>query len=203
MPLVAMVVAAGASSGGVDGVEVPFGAVLAFGGVAPGLGGTGPRARRRRRRRLARGTADGYRDAAPGDQLRPLRALAAQVPGAYGGGVVHAGGQPSSSSPSRAWEGGFDAVPELSAARWWAVAFLGVFAGSLGYFLWIWALQRSTPTRSAVFVRAEPDDRDAARAPSAALGSDHGSLPSRPSPASSPASWSPTGSRAEGGRLPG
>ena len=58
--------------------------------------------------------------------------------------------------PFVAWEGGFAAVPDLSAARWWAVAFLGVFAGSLGYFLWIWALQQSTPTRSAVFVVLNP-----------------------------------------------
>ena len=34
--------------------------------------------------------------------------------------------------------------------------FLGVIAGSLGYFLWIWALQRSTPTRSSVFVVLNP-----------------------------------------------
>ena len=58
--------------------------------------------------------------------------------------------------PFAAWEGGFAAVPNLSAARWWAVAFLGVFAGSLGYFLWIWALQRSTPTRSSVFIALNP-----------------------------------------------
>ena len=58
--------------------------------------------------------------------------------------------------PFAAWEGGFAAVPVLSAARWWAVAFLGVFAGSLGYFLWIWALQRSTPTRSSVFIALNP-----------------------------------------------
>ena len=58
--------------------------------------------------------------------------------------------------PFAAWEGGFAAVPALSAARWWAVAFLGVFAGSLGYFLWIWALQRSTPTRSSIFIALNP-----------------------------------------------
>lgn len=58
--------------------------------------------------------------------------------------------------PFAAWEGGFAVIPGLSAARWWAVAFLGVFAGSLGYFLWIWALQRSTPTRSSVFVALNP-----------------------------------------------
>ena len=30
------------------------------------------------------------------------------------------------------------------------------FGGSLGYFLWIWALQRSTPTRSSVFIALNP-----------------------------------------------
>ena len=58
--------------------------------------------------------------------------------------------------PFAAWEGGFASVPGLSPARWWAVGFLGVFAGSLGYFLWIWALQRSTPTRSSVFIALNP-----------------------------------------------
>ncbi len=58
--------------------------------------------------------------------------------------------------PFAAWEGAFAGIPELSAARWWAVALLGVFAGSLGYFLWIWALQCSTPTRSAVFIVLNP-----------------------------------------------
>ena len=58
--------------------------------------------------------------------------------------------------PFAAWEGGLAVVPNLSAARWWAVVFLGVIAGSLGYFLWIWALQRSTPTRSSVFVVLNP-----------------------------------------------
>ena len=58
--------------------------------------------------------------------------------------------------PFAAWEGGLDSVPGLSPGRWWAVGFLGVFAGSLGYFLWIWALQRSTPTRSSVFIALNP-----------------------------------------------
>lgn len=58
--------------------------------------------------------------------------------------------------PFAAWEGGLDSFPALSAERWAAVGFLGVFAGSLGYFLWIWALQRGTPTQMSVFITLNP-----------------------------------------------
>jgi drug/metabolite transporter (DMT)-like permease len=47
-------------------------------------------------------------------------------------------------------------LPDLNDAGWLAVAFLGTFSGALGFGLWIWALQRSTPTRTAVFAALNP-----------------------------------------------
>jgi drug/metabolite transporter (DMT)-like permease len=48
------------------------------------------------------------------------------------------------------------AAPDLTGRGWLAVAFLGTFGGALGFSLWIWALQRSTPTRTAVFAPLNP-----------------------------------------------
>ena len=39
---------------------------------------------------------------------------------------------------------------------WLAIAFLGVVGGATGFFLWIWALERSTPSRVAVFFPLNP-----------------------------------------------
>lgn len=47
-------------------------------------------------------------------------------------------------------------VPDLDGAGWLAVAFLGGLGGAVGFGLWVWALQRSTPTRTAVFVALNP-----------------------------------------------
>ncbi len=37
-----------------------------------------------------------------------------------------------------------------------AVGFTGIFGGSLGYFLFVWALEKGTPARVAVFVPLNP-----------------------------------------------
>jgi drug/metabolite transporter (DMT)-like permease len=48
------------------------------------------------------------------------------------------------------------ALGGLSPADWACVLFLGTFGGALGWFLWIVALQRSTPTQTAVFMTLNP-----------------------------------------------
>ncbi len=37
-----------------------------------------------------------------------------------------------------------------------AILFLGTLGGGIGFFMWIWALQRTTPTRVAVFLAMNP-----------------------------------------------
>jgi drug/metabolite transporter (DMT)-like permease len=50
----------------------------------------------------------------------------------------------------------FDAVARFGASQWAVVAFLGVFAGAIGFFLWAFALGRTTPTKVAVSVTVNP-----------------------------------------------
>lgn len=54
-----------------------------------------------------------------------------------------------------AGEGFFTAPPRLTPGAWGAVAFLGVSSGG-GYFLWLWALRHTTPTRVTVFLALSP-----------------------------------------------
>lgn len=54
-----------------------------------------------------------------------------------------------------AFEGFFAAPPQFSAAGWGAVGFIGVSSG-LGYFLWLWALGHTTPTRVTIFLALSP-----------------------------------------------
>jgi drug/metabolite transporter (DMT)-like permease len=46
--------------------------------------------------------------------------------------------------------------PPPQPALWAAVAFVGIGGGSLGYFLFVWALKHTTPSRVAVFVPLNP-----------------------------------------------
>jgi drug/metabolite transporter (DMT)-like permease len=51
--------------------------------------------------------------------------------------------------------GGF--APEgFGAAQWAAVAFIGVFGAALNFYLWVWALERTTPTRVATTITVNP-----------------------------------------------
>jgi len=52
-------------------------------------------------------------------------------------------------------EGFFDALPRFSALGWGAVLFIGIGSGA-GYYLWLWALQHTTPTRVTVFLSLNP-----------------------------------------------
>jgi drug/metabolite transporter (DMT)-like permease len=54
-----------------------------------------------------------------------------------------------------AGEGFFAAPPDFSAAGLWAILFIGVSSG-VGYYLWLWALNHSTPTRVTVFLALSP-----------------------------------------------
>lgn len=51
---------------------------------------------------------------------------------------------------------GVAVIPELSVEGWALAAYLGVFAGSLPYFLWLWALRHTTPTMVAVAMPMNP-----------------------------------------------
>jgi drug/metabolite transporter (DMT)-like permease len=52
-------------------------------------------------------------------------------------------------------EGFFATVPRFSAGGWLAVGFIGANSG-VGYFLWLWALNHTTPTRVTVFLALSP-----------------------------------------------
>jgi drug/metabolite transporter (DMT)-like permease len=52
-------------------------------------------------------------------------------------------------------EGAFSAAPRFSFGGWAAVAFIGVSSG-VGYYIWLWALARATPTRVTVFLSLSP-----------------------------------------------
>jgi drug/metabolite transporter (DMT)-like permease len=54
-----------------------------------------------------------------------------------------------------AGEGFFNALPRFTAGGWLAVLFIGAASG-IGYFLWLWALRRGTPTRVTVFLALSP-----------------------------------------------
>ena len=52
--------------------------------------------------------------------------------------------------------GVFTHLPTFTGRAWLAVLFLGTLGGAFGFGLWIWALQRSTPSRVAVFIALNP-----------------------------------------------
>jgi drug/metabolite transporter (DMT)-like permease len=56
-----------------------------------------------------------------------------------------------------AWHaGGLAAVQGFGAAQWAAALYLGVFAGALGFYLWVYALARATPTQVANTITVSP-----------------------------------------------
>lgn len=55
-----------------------------------------------------------------------------------------------------ALSGGLADVARLGPQQWTAVAWLGLFGGAVTFFLWAFALGRTTPTRVAVSVTANP-----------------------------------------------
>ncbi len=54
-----------------------------------------------------------------------------------------------------AGEGFFGSLPRFTANGWLAVVFIGISSG-IGYYLWLWALNHTTPTRVTVFLALSP-----------------------------------------------
>ena len=54
-----------------------------------------------------------------------------------------------------AGEGFFNSLPHFTAGGWLAVLFIGVNSG-IGYYLWLWALNHTTPTKVTVFLSLSP-----------------------------------------------
>lgn len=54
-----------------------------------------------------------------------------------------------------AGEGLFGGLPRFTTSGWLAVVFIGVSSG-IGYYLWLWALNHTTPTRVTVFLALSP-----------------------------------------------
>jgi drug/metabolite transporter (DMT)-like permease len=52
--------------------------------------------------------------------------------------------------------GQLHAIHSFGPAQWAAVLYLGVFAGGLGFYLWVYALQHATPTRVANTITVSP-----------------------------------------------
>jgi drug/metabolite transporter (DMT)-like permease len=54
------------------------------------------------------------------------------------------------------FSGGLGAALEFDASQWTAVASLGLFAAALSFYLWVFALERTTPTRVASTITVNP-----------------------------------------------
>jgi drug/metabolite transporter (DMT)-like permease len=52
--------------------------------------------------------------------------------------------------------GGFAASAAFGAPQWAAVLFMGVFGAAVNFYLWVWALERTTPTRVATTITVNP-----------------------------------------------
>ena len=54
-----------------------------------------------------------------------------------------------------AGEGFFNVVPHFTIGGWLAIGFIGISSG-VGYYLWLWALNHTTPTSVTVFLALSP-----------------------------------------------
>ncbi len=52
--------------------------------------------------------------------------------------------------------GGFASVATFGIPQWLAIAYLGIFGSAVTFFLWAFALGRTTPTRVAISVTVNP-----------------------------------------------
>lgn len=52
-------------------------------------------------------------------------------------------------------EGFFDSLPHFTKGGWLAVLFIGISSGA-GYYLWLWALKYTTPTKVTMFLALSP-----------------------------------------------
>ena len=53
------------------------------------------------------------------------------------------------------WEGGLQSVAHINASGWLAISFIGV-SSAIGYFVWLWALKHTSPTRVTMFLALSP-----------------------------------------------
>src|SRR5262245_22066658 len=51
---------------------------------------------------------------------------------------------------------GYATVSSFDGPRWMTVIYLGVFGGAAAFFLWVFALERTTPTRTAITMTINP-----------------------------------------------
>lgn len=54
------------------------------------------------------------------------------------------------------WRGSFAPVADFEMPQWFAAAYLGAFGSALTFYLWAFALERTTPTRVAISVTVNP-----------------------------------------------
>jgi drug/metabolite transporter (DMT)-like permease len=54
------------------------------------------------------------------------------------------------------WRGGFEPVAAFESPQWLAAIYLGAFGAALTFYLWAFALERTTPTRVAISVTVNP-----------------------------------------------
>ncbi len=55
-----------------------------------------------------------------------------------------------------AWSESYVTVTSFNGPQWMAVVYLGVFGGAAAFFLWVFALERTTPTRTAITMTINP-----------------------------------------------
>lgn len=56
-----------------------------------------------------------------------------------------------------AWSGGgCSAVQAMGASQWAAALFLGIVPGAIGFYLWVYAIERTSPTRVAATITVSP-----------------------------------------------
>src|SRR6516165_10699934 len=55
-----------------------------------------------------------------------------------------------------AWSDSYASVASFHGPQWMAVVYLGVFGGAAAFFLWVFALERTTPTRTAITMTINP-----------------------------------------------
>jgi drug/metabolite transporter (DMT)-like permease len=54
------------------------------------------------------------------------------------------------------WRGGLAAIESFGRAQWIAIGYLGLFGGAVAFFLWVFALERASPTRVASTITVNP-----------------------------------------------
>ena len=152
LPLVTMVVAALLGREALT-VRKTLGVLIAVGGVALAL---------------ATGLADAPTGAWRGDLVMVVGTLCMALYNVWSRpfmarssllGFLAAGmGFGAGCSALAAWQsGGFDAAAQaFGAAQWAAVVFLGACGGALAFYLWVYALERTTPTRVANTMTVNP-----------------------------------------------